>query len=200
MALAMIMLSHANLLLLDEPTNHRDVESIEALEDALESYEGTVILVSHDRALLRALTTRTWVLHERRITDYDAGFAEWEEVSVERARAAAVAAAEEESVRRVKERQKTQRSTTGQQRDAQAASRGARRELEQVESAVARLEARVAELTAALEDPALYTSADGTQRAHGLSAELERVRRELDSALERWGALVESVAEADVVR
>jgi len=57
---------------LDEPTNHLDVESIEALEDAVEEYDGTVILVSHDRALLRALTTRIWILHERRMTEFAA--------------------------------------------------------------------------------------------------------------------------------
>ena len=61
-ALAMLVLDHPHLLLLDEPTNHLDVESIEALEDALEGYDGTVILVSHDRELLRGVTTRTWVL------------------------------------------------------------------------------------------------------------------------------------------
>ncbi|HZA91144.1 MAG TPA: ABC-F family ATP-binding cassette domain-containing protein, partial [Gemmatimonadales bacterium] len=72
-ALAMIMLSGANLLIFDEPTNHLDVESIEALEDAIDGYDGTVILVSHDRALLRTLTTRVWVLHERRITDFPGG-------------------------------------------------------------------------------------------------------------------------------
>src|SRR3954463_8433118 len=66
-ALAMLMLSGANLLILDEPTNHLDVESIEALEDAVEDYDGTVILVSHDRELLRALTTRVWTLHDRHI-------------------------------------------------------------------------------------------------------------------------------------
>ena len=63
-ALAMMMLSGANFLIFDEPTNHLDVESIEALEDAIEAFDGTVLLVSHDRALLRALTTRMWVLHE----------------------------------------------------------------------------------------------------------------------------------------
>src|SRR2546426_8856879 len=93
------MLSGANLLILDEPTNHLDVESIEALEDAVEGYDGAVILVSHDRALLRALTTRIWILHERHMTEFAGGFAEWEEVSAERAHAAAVSAAEEQALR-----------------------------------------------------------------------------------------------------
>src|SRR5919201_1636614 len=88
--LAMLMLSRANFLVLDEPTNHLDVESIEALEDAIERYEGTVLLVSHDRELLRALTTKLWVLHDRRITEFAGGFGEWEEVSVEREHAASV--------------------------------------------------------------------------------------------------------------
>ena len=60
-ALAMMMLAGANLLILDEPTNHLDVESIETLEDAIEHYDGTVMIVSHDRALLRALANRVWV-------------------------------------------------------------------------------------------------------------------------------------------
>src|SRR2546430_14718774 len=89
LALAILMLSGANLLLPDEPTNHLDVESIEALEDALAEYDGAVILVSHDRALLRALTTRIWILHERHITEFAGGFAEWEAVSTEQAHAAA---------------------------------------------------------------------------------------------------------------
>ena len=106
----MMMLSGANLLLFDEPTNHLDVESIEALEDAIEDYDGTVLLVSHDRALLRALTTRVWVLHEGRITDFPGSFEEWETASAERAHAAAVAASEEEALRRVQERKQTRRS------------------------------------------------------------------------------------------
>ena len=76
-----MMLSGANLLIFDEPTNHLDVESIEALEDAIEDYDGTVLLVSHDRALLRALTTRVWILHDGRITDFPGSFEEWETAS-----------------------------------------------------------------------------------------------------------------------
>src|SRR5438270_9414209 len=116
LALAILMLSGANLLILDEPTNHLDVESIEALEDALAGYDGAVILVSHDRALLRALTTRIWILHERHITEFAGGFAEWEEVSTERAHAAAVSAAEEQALRQVHERHRGARSPTNDPR------------------------------------------------------------------------------------
>jgi ATP-binding cassette, subfamily F, member 3 len=187
-ALAMMMLSRANLLILDEPTNHLDVESIEALEDALESYEGTVMLVSHDRALLRALATKVWVLHNRRITEFDGSFAEWEVASEERAHAAAVAAAEDEQLRRVKERQKTQRkerAADGARRDARDARR-AQRAVEEAEVRVAELEERVAVLTAALEKPELYTTAEGVARSAELGAELERAKRQLDAALEAW--------------
>ena len=79
MALALMTLSHANLLILDEPTNHLDVENIEALEDALEDYEGSVLLVSHDRAFLREVATRVWAFDGTRLVDFDGPFVEWEE-------------------------------------------------------------------------------------------------------------------------
>jgi ATP-binding cassette subfamily F protein 3 len=77
-ALALITLSRANLLVLDEPTNHLDVENIEVLEDALDDYEGTVLLVSHDRAFLREVATRVWWFDGTRLVDYDGPFIEWE--------------------------------------------------------------------------------------------------------------------------
>jgi ATP-binding cassette subfamily F protein 3 len=186
-ALAMIMLSGANLLLFDEPTNHLDVESIEALEDALEVYDGTVILVSHDRALLRALTSRVWVLHQGRVTDFSGGFDEWETVSTERAHAAAVAALEEEGLRRVHERKQTRRTEDGRKR-TQTARRTAQRTVEEAEARVTTCEARVAALRAQLEDPALYSMPAGPAQAHSLGVELETARVELDRALRDWEA------------
>ena len=78
MALALMTLARANLLILDEPTNHLDVENIEALEDALEEYDGSVLLVSHDRAFLREVATRVWWFDGTRIRDFDGPFVEWE--------------------------------------------------------------------------------------------------------------------------
>ena len=187
-ALAMIMLSGANLLLFDEPTNHLDVESIEALEDAVEAYDGTVVLVSHDRALLRALTTRTWVLHDGHITDYPGGFTTWEAASAERAHAAAVAAAEEESLRRVRDRKQTRRPDDGRKRE-QSARRMAERELAAAEGEVAECEARLAAVTAQLDDPELYVRRDSAARSAALGRELEAARASLDRALAKWESL-----------
>jgi ATP-binding cassette subfamily F protein 3 len=78
MALALMTLARANLLVLDEPTNHLDVENIEVLEDALDEYDGTVLLVSHDRAFLREVATRVWSFDGSRLVDFDGPFVEWE--------------------------------------------------------------------------------------------------------------------------
>ena len=191
-ALAMLMLSGANLLILDEPTNHLDVESIEALEDALDQYEGTVILVSHDRELLRGQATRVWELHDGRVTQFDGSFAEWEVVSAERRHAAAVQASEELALRKVKEKQKTERREDAH--DGRRQLRKAQRTLDEIEAEIATLEARVAELSRTLEDPELYTTPEGIARASTLGAELEQRKAALDRLLERWGTATEEVA------
>ena len=199
-ALAMLMLSRHNLLVLDEPTNHLDVESIEALEDAVERYQGTVILVSHDRELLRALTTRVWVLHDLHITEFNGGFAEWEVVSAERAHAASVRAAEEESLRRVHERQKVARSGAREKSaagDRRKQLRTAEAELAALELRVAEVEGRVAGLTSALEDPALYTRANGVAEAKRLGIDLDAAKRELDEALQSWTEASENLQQVN---
>ena len=88
-ALALMTLKRANLLILDEPTNHLDVENIEALEDALEEFEGSVLLVSHDRAFLREVATRVWAFDGPHLRDFDGPFVEWEQNRADRARRAA---------------------------------------------------------------------------------------------------------------
>jgi ATP-binding cassette subfamily F protein 3 len=191
-ALAMMMLGRANFLLLDEPTNHLDIESVEALEDALSEFEGTVLLVSHDRALLDALASRVWILHDRHITDFHGSFSEWEEQSRERKHAAEVALAEQEALRRVREKKVTQRRQDNLE-ESRTALRDARRQIEEAEREIDKLERRVSELTKLLEDPELYTSREGTEKSLVAGRELEEVKRRLDSAIERWTELTERV-------
>ena len=195
LALAMIVLTRANLLILDEPTNHLDVESIESLEDALQEYDGSILLVSHDREMLRVLVDRVWVLHDKRITDFGGTFGEWETASEERAHAAAVNAAEEESLRRVHEKQKTKRreDDKGKQRTS---ARDARKKAEEAEKLVADLEAKIAALTADLADPRLYTTEDGKRRALKSGGELDALKKKLDAAIERWTQATEAAEEA----
>ncbi len=185
MALSMMVLDNANLLIFDEPTNHLDVESIEVLEDALGAWGGNVLLVSHDRALLEALVTRVWVLHNGRITDYPGTFVEWEEASKEREHAAAVAAAEDESSRRVEERKKTRRADD-RSKDGRAAQRVARDSLRSAEARVAAAEKVVTGLKEQMEDPALYSTAEGGKRAAQLGKKLEAARREFEAAFATW--------------
>ena len=193
-ALAMMVLSRANFLLLDEPTNHLDIESVEALEDALEEYEGTILLVSHDRAMLEALTSRVWVLHERRITDFSGSFGEWAERSREREHAAAVTAAEQESLRRVKEHKATRRRES-EMEESRATLREVRRRVEAAEKEIALLEQEIARLTVLLEDPQLYTTRDGTQQSLAAGRDLEEAKRKLDAVFAKWTRATEEAEQ-----
>ena len=181
-ALALMMLGRANLLVLDEPTNHLDVESIEALEDALDEYDGTVVLVSHDRAVLRELATRVWAFEGDRVVDYDGPFVEWESRSAERAAARQAERAQSSTSNRTRDKREA-----ASRRGAEASRRAAKRDVEERERAVHEAESRVVALEASLADSALYDgSAEGARRAAVLSAELSTARAELENAMQAW--------------
>ena len=88
LSLAILVASGANVLILDEPTNHLDIESREALEDALQSFEGALLLVSHDRALLEAVGTRTVAVMDGTLRSYEGGWQEYVRVREEKRLAA----------------------------------------------------------------------------------------------------------------
>ncbi len=170
------MLSDVNLLVFDEPTNHLDVESIEALEDALEEYEGTVILVTHDRALLTALATRIWSLDNATLTDYPGSFAEWE---------ADVAA---KRLRPTPDKVDARRGDPPKRRSDASRRRSAERLQADAEAGVARCEAELARVERELTDPALYRRADATEAVQALTAARDVARAALDAAFVAWEA------------
>jgi ATP-binding cassette subfamily F protein 3 len=164
LALAIVVASGANFLVLDEPTNHLDLESREALELALERFPGTVLLVSHDRALLDAVAERTLALEDGSIRSYEGGWADLMRRRTELERAAAAPPAEPKPKK---------------ERPAKPAPKRPS-ELERLEADIAKREARIKELEAQLADD--WTNAD-------LVAEHRRARDELDALMTRWETL-----------
>jgi ATP-binding cassette subfamily F protein 3 len=167
LALAHVVAGGANFLVLDEPTNHLDLESREALEAALEAFPGTVLLVSHDRALIDAVAERTLAVEDRTINGYDGGWAEY----VRR---------REEQAEPPPERERKPKKARPQPVPAQQKARPS--ELERLESEIALREESVAELERKLADD--WANVE-TLQAH------RRARDELQSMLGRWEELFE---------
>jgi ATP-binding cassette, subfamily F, member 3 len=175
LVLALLVASGANFLVLDEPTNHLDLESREALEAALEAFPGTVLLVSHDRALLDAVPDRIVALEERSLRSYDGGWAD-----LERQRASAAAPP---PVEPPKPRKPTRVATPRPQQRAPT-------ELELLEAEIAANEARVSELEKKLADD--WTNMD-VLAAHRTS------REELRNLLALWERLFEAAQRSSDV-
>jgi ATP-binding cassette subfamily F protein 3 len=165
LALALVVASGANFLVLDEPTNHLDLESREALEAALDAFPGTVLLVSHDRALLDAVAHRLLAIEEWAINSYDGGWAEYTQ------RRETEAEAETEPARPRKEQPKPQRAKTPRPS-----------ELERLESEISRQEAAVAELERRLSEDWSDVSVLAAHR---------NARDELQGLISRWERLFE---------
>jgi ATP-binding cassette subfamily F protein 3 len=169
LALAVTVASGANFLVLDEPTNHLDLESREALEAALDVFPGTVLLVSHDRALLDAIAERTLAIEDGRLSAYDGGWAELLRVREERE----ARAKPETPVERAKPARKPAVPRSRPKRPSA---------LERLEAEIATREAEVAELEKKL--------AEDWTDVNVLAAH-KRSRDALTALLERWEQLFE---------
>jgi ATP-binding cassette subfamily F protein 3 len=169
LALALVVASGANLLVLDEPTNHLDLESREALEAALDAFPGTVLLVSHDRALLDAVARRLLAIEDRALSSYDGGWAEYQRRRTEPEAEPAVPAPPPERPKPVPKK------------------RSGPSELELLEGQIADREAAVAELERRLsEDWSDVETLDAHRQA----------RDELQGLLSRWERLFEKAQKA----
>jgi len=168
LGLAILVTSGANLLLLDEPTNHLDLDSRETLEAALEGFPGTVLLVSHDRALLDAVAQRTAAIEDGTVRVYDGGWADLVRAREEREEP------KPEPEREPKARKPAAAAPPKPGPDPLAAIEA---EVEQAEAEVARLEEKLA---------ADWTDTE-TIAAHAAA------RAELQALLARWERLLEGV-------
>jgi ATP-binding cassette, subfamily F, member 3 len=197
LSLAILVHSGANVLVLDEPTNHLDIESREALEDALRGFPGAVILISHDRALLDAVGTRTFALAEGALRSYAGGWPEYV-----RAREAGEAGAAPASVAALPAARTGQANGSGPAAPAPAVakakakpkpaakgpSKNRQREQSKAEQAVEDAEAALKALEDELADPAAWAT---KYEAAKSEARHTAARRAVEEAYARLEALID---------
>ncbi len=171
LSLAILVASGANVLILDEPTNHLDIESREALEDALIEFEGTVLLVSHDRALLEAVGGRTLVCEDGKLESHQSGWAEYQLRRDEKEAEASAAAKPS--------------GGGGNKYSATKPAQKAARKAAKLEQRIERAEAKLRELEDELADPAAWSSPGRVERATKRHGEAKAAVEEL---YEEWEA------------
>ena len=182
LSLAILVASGANVLILDEPTNHLDIDASEALEDALSAFGGTVLLVSHDRALLDAVGTRTFAIEDGTLRSYQGGWAEYSRVREERREAEASArragSTKASPPRERAAKRNGRRRNSGPSKNAVKRAADLEREVEKAEAALRAIEDELA-------DPAAWASPTSSERA---TKRHEAAKRAVEEAYARWEA------------
>jgi ATP-binding cassette subfamily F protein 3 len=172
LSLAILVQSGANVLILDEPTNHLDLESREALEQALNEFGGSLLLVSHDRALLDAVGKRTVAIEDATLRSYLGGWPEYVRAREERARGAATSRPAKAKAESPKPRRPAHPRKASEQERLE-------REIEEAEAALKALEEELA-------DPTAWSTPQRTARA---TARHDQAKRAVDELYARWERL-----------
>ena len=183
-SLAKLMLSEANFLILDEPTNHLDIASKEILEEALNSYTGTVLYVSHDRYFINQTATRIMDLTNQAIVNYIGDYDYYLEKKEEMTRI--YAPVQETAAQEVKENVSETKLTWQQQKEEQALKRKRENELKKVEARIEELETRDSEIDETMVLPDICTNVAECTK---LSREKAAIAEELEGLYEKWEEL-----------
>ena len=183
-SLAKLMLSEANFLILDEPTNHLDIASKEILEEALNSYTGTVLYVSHDRYFINQTATRIMDLTNQAIVNYIGDYDYYLEKKEEMTRI--YAPVQETAAQEVKENVSETKLTWQQQKEEQALKRKRENELKKVEARIEELETRDKEIDETMVLPDICTNVAECTK---LSREKAAIAEELEGLYEKWEEL-----------
>ncbi|MFN8398669.1 MAG: ATP-binding cassette domain-containing protein [Anaerolineales bacterium] len=177
--LARLFAMPANLLILDEPTNDLDIETLEILEDLLLDYEGTLLLVSHDRAFLNNIVTSTLILDgSGDVKEFIGGYEDWKK-QLDETPASKTA---------TKPAQTTQTESKPENKPAtRKLSYNEKREFEELPQRIEKLEEEQKQLTLKMEAPSFYQQ-EGAMITQAVER-LEQIQKELSQAYERWGEL-----------
>jgi ATP-binding cassette subfamily F protein 3 len=196
LGLAILVASGANVLILDEPTNHLDLESREALEDALQAFGGALLLVTHDRALLDAVGSRTIAVEDHRLNSYVGGWPEYARIREER-KAAGLPPASPPKPKAAPAKPAAKQAKPAPAPAAKAAgppSKNRQKEQARLEKAVEAAEAELARLEDELADPARWATKYETAKSQARHTAAKRAVEEAYAALEAFEDRAASVS------
>ena len=184
-ALAKTLISEANFLLLDEPTNHLDMQSVNILIQALDQYEGTFIVISHDRFFVENVATKIWYIEDFQLKEYPGTYAEYEQWQEDRAKDQKKAAADAPTKPAPKSEPKPDPAPA---KTPSPDQKKALRELAEVEKKIDEHEKELAQYETLLADPQIYQNAAQLKDA---TLKFEQVKKELGQLNDRWEMLAE---------
>lgn len=203
-ALAKTIVSKANFLMLDEPTNHLDMHSVELLIEALNKYEGSIVLVSHDRYFISRIANKIWEIEDHKIVEFKGTYAEWEEWKARREAERSKEAKQVEAAKPVVEKQavvkepvKDQPANTPIDKELKKEYQRHKNRFNQLEQKLAELNKKKAELEAAMASPDNYANRDKFQQTESayqkVTVELNQLNKEYETVFEKIMELEEKL-------
>ena len=184
-ALAKILINPGNVLLMDEPTNHLDLQTTEALTDALATYDGTLLFVSHNRAFIRRLATKLWVVHDGGVESYAGTLDDYiwscQDRDVTPATEAAIKPAAGKKSRQARKEERRKAAELRAQRNRKM--KPLEKRVQELEQTIATLEKTIAEHNEELSKPEVYEDAE---RRDTLLRDVAEAQVKLEMAFEEW--------------
>lgn len=184
-ALAKTLLSNANFLLLDEPTNHLDMVSVNILIQALQQYQGTFLVISHDRFFVSQIANTIWFIEDQQLKEYPGTYEEFEYWMEERQKNAIPLPVAPSKKPEEKEKPKPKPAPVNTAQNQQA-----RKEIERIEQQINELEIKKQDLEKEMALPSVYSDFN---RLQVCQQAYDKVKTELEQATDRWEGLVEEV-------
>jgi ATP-binding cassette subfamily F protein 3 len=206
-ALAKTIVSKANFLMLDEPTNHLDIHSVELLIESLNKYEGSIVLVSHDRYFISKIANKIWEIEDHKIVEFKGSYAEWLEWKERREAERLKEQKTNENVKPVAQKQQApkepqkQQAPTPQPSNHSPVDKELKKELQkhknrfqQIEEKIAQLTKRKLELEAVMALPDNYTDKNKFQQTE---TDYNKTTTELASLNKEYEVVFEKVMELE---
>ena len=192
LVLLKLVLDGANLLILDEPTNHLDIAAREAVEAALEAFDGTVLLVSHDRYFINEVASRIWEIDNQQVNDYKGNYSFYVEEKVKRVAIEATADTGSKSDNKVVAKESRPVKTKPEEKQRRYSEQELEKLLAKVELNIREQEAMLKLLEKQLADPANHEDLENSAR---LAEEYEKMKKEIDKLMLKWEELMAAEEE-----